>query len=125
MTGPMPLCSCVRILNTSPSPMPDTSSIMIDGTPSRNACSALVAWKCNSSRQCGSEVVYPEGLNGDFELIWAPLPKQSVWDAESTNEPAMLQVNLPRPACRDVTMAACQWSLMPISSPMLCYRVPE
>ena len=100
-------------------------SLMVNGVPSRSACRCLSCLEVHKLLQCGSEVVYPEGLNGDFELIWVPLPKQSVWDAESTNEPAMLQVNLPRPTCRDVAMAASQWSSMPISSPHSVTECPS
>ena len=67
--------------------------------------------------QCGSEVVYPERLNGGLEPIWVSLPTQSVRDAESTNEPAMLQINLPSTTHRGMTTSASQQSSMPISSP--------
>ena len=84
---------------------------MVDGAPSRSTCRHLSCLEVCKLLQCGSEVVYPEGLNGGFKPIWG-----SVWDAESTNEPTMLQVNLPRTTCRDVTTATSQWSSMPISS---------
>ena len=90
-------------------------SVMVDGAPSRSTCGCLSCLEVCKLLQCSSEVVYPEGLNGGFKPIWVPLPKQSVSDAESTNEPAMLQVNLPRTTCRDVTMATSQQSSMPIS----------
>ena len=70
------------------------------------------------------EVVYLEGLNGGFKPIWVPLPKQPFWDAKSTDELAMLEMNLPSTTCGDMTMAASQQSSMPISSPH-SYRVPE
>ena len=92
-------------------------SIMLDGAPSRSACGCLSHLEVCKLLRCGSEVVYLEGLNWGFKPIWVPLPKQSAWDAESTNEPAMLQVNLPRTTHRDITTAACQWWLMLISSP--------
>ena len=92
-------------------------SIMVNGAPSRSTCRCLSCLEVCKFLQCSSEVVYPEGLNEGFEPTQVPLPKQSVWDMESPNEPAMLQVNLPRPTCRDVTTAASQWSLMPISFP--------
>ena len=78
-------------------PLSDTGhlSIMVDGAPSRSTCGCLSCLEIYKFLQCGREVVYPEGLNWGFELIWVPLPKQSVWDAESTDEPAMLQINLP------------------------------
>ena len=100
-------------------------NIMVDGAPSRSTCGCLSCLKVCKLLQCGSGVVYPEGLNGGFELIWVPLPKQSVWDVESTNEPAMLQVNLPTPTCRDVTMAASQQLSMPISSPHSVTECPS
>ena len=71
-------------------------SIMVDGAHSRSTYGYLSYLDVHKLLQCGSEVVYPEGLNRGLELIWVPLPKQSVWDVESTNEPVMLQVNLPR-----------------------------
>ena len=62
-------------------------------------------------------MVYPEGLNGGFKPICVLLPKQSVWDTVSTNEPAMLQINLPSTTHGDMTMATSQQLSMPISSP--------
>ena len=90
-------------------------SIMVDGAPSKSACRCLSCLEVCRLLQCGNEVVYLEGLNGGLKPIWVTLPKQLVWDTESTNEPVMLQVNLPRTTHRDVTMAASQWLLMPIS----------
>ena len=81
---------------------------MVDDAPSRSACGCLSCLEFCKLLQCGREVVYPEGLNGGFELIWVPLPKQLVWDVESTNEPVMLQVNLPRTTHGDVTTATSQ-----------------
>ena len=100
-------------------PLSDTGhiSVMVDGAPSRSASRHLSCLEVCKLLQHSREVVYPEGLNGGPKLIWVPLPKQSVWDAESTNRPATLQVNLPRTTCRDVTMATSQQLLMPISSP--------
>ena len=97
-------------------------SVMVDGAPSRSTCRCLSCLEVHKLLQCSSEAVYPEVLNGGFKLIWVPLPKQLVWDMESTNEPAILQVNLLRTTHRDVTMATSQWSSMPISSP---YSVTE
>ena len=91
-------------------------SVMVDGAPIRTTCRWLSCLEVCKLLQCGSEVVYPEGLNGGFKPIWVLLPKQLVWDMESTNKPAMLQVNLPRTTHGDVTMATSQWSSMPISS---------
>ena len=54
-----------------------------------------------------------------------PLPKQSVWNMESTNEPAMLQVNLPRTTHGDMTMATSQQSSKPISSPHSVTECPS
>ena len=80
-------------------------SIMADGAPSRSTWRHLGCLEVCKLLQCSSEVVYPKGLNGGFELIWVSLPKQLVWDAESTNELAMLQINLHSTTHRDVTMA--------------------
>ena len=90
---------------------------MVDGVPSRSACRCLSCLEIHKLLQCGREVVYPEGLNGGFKQIWVPLPKQSVWDSGSTNEPAMLHINLPSTFGGDMTVATSQWSSMPISSP--------
>ena len=92
-------------------------SIMVESAPSRSTCRHLSCLEVHKLLQCGSEVVYPEGLNGGFKLIWVPLPKQLIWDMESTNEPTMLKANLPRTTHRDVTTATSQWSLISISSP--------
>ena len=91
---------------------PGHISIMVDGAPSRSACGHPGSLQASPVWQWGG---IPEGLNEDFKLIWVPIPKQSVWDVESTNEPVMLWVNLPRTTHGDVTMAAPQWSLMLIS----------
>ena len=80
-------------------------NITVDGAPSRNAYGYLSCHEVCILLQCASEVVYPEGPNGGFELTLVPLPKQLVWDAEISNEPATLKVNLPRPTCGDTTMA--------------------
>ena len=108
-------------------PLSDTGhiSIMVGGALSRRACRCLSCLEVCKLLQCGNEVVYPEGLNGGFKLIWVPLPKQLVWDAESTNEPAMLQINNPSTTHRHVTMAASQWSSMPISSPHSVTECPS
>ena len=100
-------------------------SIMVDGAPSKSTWGCLSCLEVHKLLQCGSEVVYPEGLNGGFELIWFPLPKQSVWDVESTNKPAVLQINLPSTTHRDVTMATSQWLSMPISSPHSVTECPS
>ena len=92
-------------------------SIMVDGAPSRITSSHLSCLEICKLLQCGREVVYPECLNGGFKPIWVPLPKQSVWDTESTNKLAILQINLPSTTHGDATMAASQWSSKPISSP--------
>ena len=79
-------------------PLSNTShlSIMVDGAPSRSACRCLSHLGVHKLLQFGSKVVYLEGLNGGLEPLWVPLPKQLIWDAESTSGPAVLQVNLPR-----------------------------
>ena len=92
-------------------------SIIVDSAPSRSTCGCLSCLKICKLLQCSREVVYPMGLNGGFEPIQVPLPKQPVWDVESTNELVMLQINLPSTTGEDATMAASQWSSMPISSP--------
>ena len=99
-------------------------SIMIDGAPTRSTCDHLSCLEIHKLLQCSREVVYLEGLNKGFKLIWVPLPKQSVWDMESTDELAMLHINLPSTTHGDATMATSQWLSMPISS-QDCYRVPE
>ena len=100
-------------------------SIMVDGASNRSTCGCLGCLEVCKLLQCSSEVVYPEILNGGFKLIQVPLPKQPVWDAESTNKPAILQVNLPRTTCRDMTTAASQGSLMPISCPHSATECPS
>ena len=81
---------------------------MVGGAPSRSICRCLSYLEVRKLLQHGSEVVYLEGLNVGF--------KQLVWDEESTNELAMLLVNLPRTTHGDVTMTTSPWSSMPISS---------
>ena len=66
--------------------------------------------------QFGSEVVYPDGLNGGLEPLWVPLPKQLIWDAEPTSELAVLQVKLSRTTLGDKPITAPQQSSMPIST---------
>ena len=125
MTGPTPLCGCVRIRQHVPLSDAGHISIMIDGAPSRSACRCLSCMEVHKLLQCGSEVVYPEGLNGGFEPIWVPLSKQLIWDAESTNEPAVLQINLPSTTHGDVTMATSQWLSRPIPSPHSVTECPS
>ena len=100
-------------------------SIMVDSATSRSACVCLNCLEVCKLLQVDSEVVYLEGLNGGFILIWISLPKQLVWDMESTNKPAILQVNLPRPTHRDMTTAVTQQSSMPISSPKSVTECPS
>ena len=58
-------------------PLSDTEhiSIIVDSAPSRSTCRCLNCLEICKLLQYGREVVYPEGLNGSFELIWIPLPK--------------------------------------------------
>ena len=42
-------------------------SVMIDGTPSANACGYLHLLEVCKLLQCGNQVVCPEGLNGELE----------------------------------------------------------
>ena len=98
---------------------------MVDGAPSRSARGCLSCLEICKLLQCGREVVYPEGLNGGFKLIQVLLPKQLVWDVESTDKPAMLQINLPSITHGDATMATSQWSSMPISSPNTVTECPS
>ena len=100
-------------------------SIMVDGPPSSSTCRCLSCLEICKNLQCGREVVYPEGLNGSFELIQVPLPKQSVWDVESTDEAAMLHITLPSTIHGDMTMTISQWLLMPISSPHSVTECPS
>ena len=92
-------------------------SIMVDSAPSRNACRHLSHLEVCKVLQFGSEVVYPEGLNGGLEPLQVPLPKQSIWDADSTSKLAVLQVNLSRTTPGDKPIVAPQWSSMLISTP--------
>ena len=71
-------------------------SIMVDDAPSRSAFGHLSQLEVCHLLQWGSEVVYPEGLNGGLELLWVPLPKLPIWDEESTYQPSRLQITLPR-----------------------------
>ena len=100
-------------------------SIMVDGAPSRSACRCLSHLEVHKLLQFGSKVVYPEGLNGGLETLWVPLPKQSIWDAESTSEPAVLQVHLPRTTPGDKPIIALQWSSMLISTPQSVTEYPS
>ena len=60
-------------------------SVLVDGAPSRSACGQLSQLEVCQLLHLGSEVVYPEGLNG-LELVWVPLHKLLIWEAESTGE---------------------------------------
>ena len=91
-------------------------SILVDSAPGRSACRCLSHLEVCKLLQFGSKVVYPEGLNGGLEPLWFPLLKQSIWDAESTSKPAILEVNLPRTTPGDKLIVAPQWSSMPIST---------
>ena len=90
--------------------------IMVDGAPSRSACRCLSHLEVCKLLQFGSKVVYPEGQTGGLELLWVPLPNQSVSDAESTSKPAVLQVHLPRTTPGDKPIVALQSSSMLIST---------
>ena len=92
-------------------------SIMVDGAPSRSVCRCLSHLEVHKLLQFDSKVVYPEGFNGGLEPLQVPLPKQSIWDAKSTREPAVVQVNLPRATPGDKLIIAPQWSSMLISTP--------
>ena len=50
-------------------------NIMVDGAPSRNACRCLSHMEVCKLLQFGSEVVYPEGLNGVWNHCGFPFPK--------------------------------------------------
>ena len=60
--------------------------------------------------------MYPEGLNGSLEPLWAPLLKLPIWDTESTCESTQLQVTLPRTTWGDIPKAIHLWSSMLTSS---------
>ena len=86
---------------------------------------ALATWRSTSSFSWASEVVYPEGLNGGFGTT-AGSPSQTVnWDSESTSEPAILQVNLPRTTPGDKPIIALPWSSTPISTPHSATEYPS
>ena len=89
---------------------------MVDSEPSRSACGHLSHLEVCKLLQFGSKVVYPEGLNGGLEPLWVPLPKQLIWDTESTSKPAILQVNLPRTTPGDKLIVAPQQLSMSIST---------
>ena len=80
------------------SPLSDAGhiSIMVDSAPCRSACRCLSCLEIHKLLQCSREVVYPEGLNGGFEPIQVPLPKQSVWNVESTDEPCYVANKSPQ-----------------------------
>ena len=67
----------------------------------------------------------PRGPEPGLQTYPGSPPKQSGWDAESTDELAMLQINLPRTACGDMTMATSQWSSTPITSPHSLTECPS
>ena len=83
-------------------------SVMVDGAPSRSACRCPSHLEVHKLLQFGSKMVYPEGLNGGLEPLCVPLPKQLIWDVESTGKPAILQVNLPRTTSGDKAIIASQ-----------------
>ena len=56
-------------------------STMINGAPSRSTCGCLSHLEVHKLLQCGVKVVYPEGLNGDLELLQVSLPP--IWDLDS------------------------------------------
>ena len=100
-------------------------SIMVDGAPSRSACGHLSQLEVCQLLKWGSEVVYPEGLNGGLELLWVPLPKLPIWGAESNCEPTQLQITLPRCTRGDIPNAIPQSSLMQISFPHSVTECPS
>ena len=51
-----------------------------------------------------------------MEPLWVPLPKELIWDTESTCELAVLQVNLSRTIPGGKPIVAPQWSSMMIST---------
>ena len=84
---------------------------------------ALAAWKSTSFSSAAVRWYTWRALMGLQTDMGSP--PQTVWDVESTNEPAMLQVNLPRTTHRDKTMATFQWSLIPIFSPHSVTECPS
>ena len=79
-------------------PLYDTRhiSILVDGSPSRSACGWLIQTEVHQLLHLGSEMVYPEGLNGGLELVQVTLTKLPSWEVESTGETTWLQITLPR-----------------------------
>ena len=78
---------------------------MVESAPSRSACGHLSQLEVCQLFQVDSTVVYPEGLNGGLDPLWAPLPKLPIWDMESTCESTQLQVTLPRTTWGDIPKA--------------------
>ena len=97
----------------------------LDGAPSRNACRYLSHLEVHKLLQFDSKVVYPEGVNGGLGPLQVSLPRQSIWDAESTNKLAVLQVNLSRTTPGDKPIIAPQQLSMPISTPHSITEYPS
>ena len=99
-------------------PLSDTRYIrvLVDGAPGRSACWHLSQLEVCQLLHLGGEVVYPEGLKGDLELLWVPLPKLPIWEVESTGKATQLQITLPKTTQGDFPKAILQWSSMPVSS---------
>ena len=100
-------------------------SIMVDGAPSRSACGCLSHLEVCKPLQFGRGVLYPEDLNGSLEPLQVPLPKQSIWNAESISKPTILQVNLPRTTPGNKPIVTLQQSLMLISTPHSITEYPH
>ena len=100
-------------------------SILVDGTPGRSTCGQPSQLEVCQLLQLGSEVVYPEGLNGGLELVWVTLPKLPIWEAESTGKATQLQITLPRTTQGDSPKAIPVWLLMLVSSPHSVTECPS
>ena len=61
-------------------------SILVDGAPGRSTCGQLSQLEIHQLLHLGSEVVYPECLNGGLEPVQVPLPKLPIWEVESTSQ---------------------------------------
>ena len=73
-------------------------STMVDGAPCRSTCGHLCQLEVCKLLQCGDQVVYPKGLNGDLEPVQTLLSGSLIWGmdtlGEPTCEPSFLLVDL-------------------------------
>ena len=77
-----------------PLPKEGHLSTMIEGVPSRITCGHLCQLEVHLLLKVGCQVVYPEGLNGDLELVVSSLPESLAHRVNMLDNPTFLPVDL-------------------------------